>query len=184
MEQLDHPHVVRFLGAIETVNHIHLVLEYVDSGSLASIISKYGACMCAYWLLCCELTCVCDVLGVLQEKLIAVYLKQVLEGLVYLHGNGVVHRDIKSHNLLITSTGIVKVTGGASLMVVMGAQTQTQTQTQTTSQTTKNITSQLADFGIAHLYEVAATDENGDSHSNAELDGLSTMDVDVGSPYW
>lgn len=88
MEQLEHPHIVRFLGAIETEHHIHLVLEFVDSGSLASIVAKYG---------------------VLQERLCAVYLRQVLDGLAYLHGNAVVHRDIKSHNLLITSTGVVKV---------------------------------------------------------------------------
>lgn len=62
--------------------------RFVDSGSLAGVIQKYG---------------------VFQEKLIAVYLKQVLEGLCYLHENGVVHRDIKSHNLLITSSGVVKL---------------------------------------------------------------------------
>lgn len=27
MEQLEHPNIVRFLGAIETEDHIHLVLE-------------------------------------------------------------------------------------------------------------------------------------------------------------
>ena len=36
MEQLQHEHIVQFEGAIETENHILLILEYVDSGSLAS----------------------------------------------------------------------------------------------------------------------------------------------------
>lgn len=88
MEQLDHEHVVKFLGALETQHHIYLVLEYVDSGSLASLVAKYGN---------------------LTERLCAVYLRQVLEGLVYLHANGVVHRDIKSQNLLITNSGVVKL---------------------------------------------------------------------------
>lgn len=88
MEQLEHENVVKFLGALETQNHIHLVLEYVDSGSLHSVIQKYG---------------------ILNEKLAAVYLRQILAGLAYLHENGVVHRDIKSHNMLINNAGVVKL---------------------------------------------------------------------------
>ena len=49
-------------------------MEFVDSGSLASVVSKYGT---------------------LSEQLVAVYLRQVIEGLAYLHKNGVVHRDVK-----------------------------------------------------------------------------------------
>ena len=60
MEQLEHENVVGFLGATETENHIHLILEYVDSGPLSALIAKYGN---------------------LSEKLCSVYLKQVLEGL-------------------------------------------------------------------------------------------------------
>jgi serine/threonine protein kinase len=74
MEQLEHEHIVKFFGALETENHIHLIMEFVDSGSLASVMAKYG---------------------VLSERLVAVYLKQVLSGLAYLHENNVVHRDIK-----------------------------------------------------------------------------------------
>ena len=88
MEQLEHENVVKFLGAIETENHIHLVLEYVDSGSLHSVIQKYGN---------------------LSEKLAARYLRQVLSGLAYLHENGVVHRDLKSHNMLLSSSGVIKL---------------------------------------------------------------------------
>lgn len=50
-------------------------MEFVDSGSLASVIAKYGT---------------------LSEKLAVVYMKQVLEGLAYLHRNGVVHRDVRT----------------------------------------------------------------------------------------
>lgn len=58
----------------QTDNHISLIMEFVDSGSLASVVSKYGN---------------------LSEKLAAVYLKQVLDGLAYLHRNNVVHRDVR-----------------------------------------------------------------------------------------
>ena len=37
------------------------------------------------------------------------YLAQVLQGLVYLHEQGVIHRDIKGANILTTKTGVVKL---------------------------------------------------------------------------
>jgi serine/threonine protein kinase len=45
----------------------------------------------------------------LSEELAAYYIKQVLIGLAYLHAQGVVHRDIKGANLLMTKQGVVKL---------------------------------------------------------------------------
>lgn len=53
-------------------------------GSLASIIKKFGS---------------------FPESLVAIYIKQVLIGLDYLHAQGVVHRDIKGANILTTKDG-------------------------------------------------------------------------------
>lgn len=60
-----------------------LSCRYVENGALASIIkpNKFGA---------------------FPESLTAVYIAQVLEGLVYLHEQGVIHRDIKGANILTT----------------------------------------------------------------------------------
>ena len=66
----------------------HLVGRYCENGSLHSILKKFGT---------------------FSETLVAVYVAQVLEGLIYLHEQGVVHRDIKGANILTTKEGLVKL---------------------------------------------------------------------------
>ena len=60
----------------------------MESGSLAGIVQKFGK---------------------FPESLVRVYISQVLNGLVYLHEQGVIHRDIKGANILITKKGHVKL---------------------------------------------------------------------------
>ena len=47
--------------------------------------------------------------SVLEESVIKIYIKQILHGLAFLHKSGVIHRDIKGANLLITKHGKVKL---------------------------------------------------------------------------
>ena len=39
---LQHPQIVRFYETIRTADHLYLVLEYVENGSLAGILKQYG----------------------------------------------------------------------------------------------------------------------------------------------
>jgi serine/threonine protein kinase len=43
--------------------------------------------------------------GQFQEPVIRNYTRQLLEGLQYLHENHILHRDIKSANILVNSKG-------------------------------------------------------------------------------
>lgn len=52
---------------------------------------------------------ICKRFGKFPETLVAVYISQVLEGLVYLHDQGVIHRDIKGANILTNKDGCVKL---------------------------------------------------------------------------
>ncbi|GBG63616.1 hypothetical protein CBR_g38927 [Chara braunii] len=90
LKNLNHKNIVKYLGSFKTKSHLYIILEYVENGALASIIkpTKFGA---------------------FPESLVAVYIAQVLEGLVYLHEQGVIHRDIKGANILTTKEGIVKL---------------------------------------------------------------------------
>ncbi|KAI8538492.1 hypothetical protein RHMOL_Rhmol09G0108000 [Rhododendron molle] len=87
---LNHKNIVKYLGSLKTKTHLHIILEYVENGSLANIIKP-------------------NKFGPFPESLVAVYIAQVLEGLVYLHEQGVIHRDIKGANILTTKEGLVKL---------------------------------------------------------------------------
>lgn len=51
-----------------------------------------------------------------NEPLVAIIVAKILEGLAYLHGEGVIHRDLKAANILSTKTGNIKLTDfGVSL---------------------------------------------------------------------
>ncbi|XP_024042488.1 MAP3K epsilon protein kinase 1 isoform X2 [Citrus clementina] len=90
LKNLNHKNIVKYLGSLKTRSHLHIILEYVENGSLANIIKP-------------------NKFGPFPESLVAVYIAQVLEGLVYLHEQGVIHRDIKGANILTTKEGLVKL---------------------------------------------------------------------------
>ena len=88
LKKLKHENIVKYIDVVPSENHLNIILEYVDAGSLSSIIKKFGS---------------------FPESLVAIYIKQLLTGLDYLHSQGVVHRDIKGANLLSTKEGLVKL---------------------------------------------------------------------------
>lgn len=90
LKNLNHKNIVKYLGSLKTKTHLHIILEYVENGSLANIIKP-------------------NKFGPFPESLVVLYISQVLEGLVYLHEQGVIHRDIKGANILTTKEGLVKL---------------------------------------------------------------------------
>lgn len=83
LKTLNHKNIVKYIGSFKTRTHLYIILEYMEYGALSSIIKP-------------------NRFGVFQEPLVAVYITQVLQGLAYLHAQGVVHRDIKGANILTT----------------------------------------------------------------------------------
>ena len=66
-----------------------VVMEYMDAGALTDVV------LCT----------------VLSEPQMATVCKELLNGINYLHEQDLVHRDIKSDNVLLSMKGAVKITG-------------------------------------------------------------------------
>ncbi|KAJ1914287.1 Protein kinase of the Mitotic Exit Network [Tieghemiomyces parasiticus] len=95
LRSLQHPRVVRYEGFIKTPQHLNIVMEYVENGSLYHTLRAFGA---------------------FPEKLVLAYMVKIIEGLVYLHENQVVHCDLKAANILTTKKGNTKLSDfGVSL---------------------------------------------------------------------
>jgi len=88
LKNLDHPNIVKYHGFVKTPETLNIILEYCENGSLHSISKNFGR---------------------FPENLVALYMSQVLHGLLYLHEQGVIHRDIKGANILTTKQGLVKL---------------------------------------------------------------------------
>ncbi|KAL4249212.1 non-specific serine/threonine protein kinase [Abortiporus biennis] len=88
LKNLNHPNIVKYKGFEKTKEYLYIILEFCENGSLHNICKKFGK---------------------FPETLVAVYICQVLEGLVYLHDQGVIHRDIKGANILTNKDGCVKL---------------------------------------------------------------------------
>ncbi|KAJ7988198.1 hypothetical protein DPEC_G00321120 [Dallia pectoralis] len=84
MAHLNHPNIIRMLGATCEKSSYNLMVEWMAGGSVSHLLNKYGA---------------------FKEAVIINYTEQLLRGLAYLHENQIIHRDIKGANLLIDSTG-------------------------------------------------------------------------------
>jgi serine/threonine protein kinase len=88
LKNLDHPNIVKYQGFVKTPETLNIILEYCENGSLHSISKNFGR---------------------FPENLVGLYMSQVLHGLLYLHEQGVIHRDIKGANILTTKQGLVKL---------------------------------------------------------------------------
>ncbi|KAJ7932483.1 MAP kinase [Mycena leptocephala] len=88
LKVLDHPNIVQYLGFEETPANLSIFLEYVPGGSIGSCLLKHGR---------------------FDEDVTKSFTSQILGGLEYLHSKGILHRDLKSDNILVEMSGVCKI---------------------------------------------------------------------------
>ncbi|HEV3118238.1 MAG TPA: protein kinase, partial [Gemmataceae bacterium] len=86
--QLVHPNIVTAFDAEQAGDAHYLVMEYVEGVSLARLVGESGP---------------------LAMSQACAYVRQAATGLQHAHERGMVHRDIKPQNLMLTPAGQVKI---------------------------------------------------------------------------
>ena len=143
MRSSRHPNIVNYIDSFLHKNDLWVVMEYMEGGSLTDVVTA----------------------NLMTEGQIAAVSRETCQGLQHLHKHGVIHRDIKSDNVLLSMVGDIKLSeynaywfpcalrGSPTFLVRLESLT---------------LSSYAADFGFCA--------QISDAHSKR-----TTM---VGTPYW
>ena len=84
-ELKDNENVIRLIELLQTKNHYYFIMEYCNGGSLSDVLKdyklKYGKPF--------------------SQEIVQYYMRQIVNGLVYIHSHKIIHRDLKLENILI-----------------------------------------------------------------------------------
>ncbi|KAI0255716.1 kinase-like domain-containing protein [Lactifluus subvellereus] len=83
-----HSNIVNYIDSFLYKNELWVVMEYMEGGSLTDVVTA----------------------NLMTEGQIAAVSRETAQGLQHLHRHGVIHRDIKSDNVLLSLTGEIKLT--------------------------------------------------------------------------
>ncbi|KAJ2962780.1 hypothetical protein NQZ79_g2085 [Umbelopsis isabellina] len=88
MKESQHPNIVNFLDSyLVKQNELWVIMEYMEGGALTDVIDN----------------------NTMTEQQIATVCMETTRGLYHLHSQNIIHRDIKSDNILLNAVGQVKI---------------------------------------------------------------------------
>lgn len=89
LSQFKHENIVQYYGSDIIEDRFYIYLEYVHPGSINKYVKQHY--------------------GAMTESVIRNFTRHILRGLAFLHGQKIMHRDIKGANLLVDIHGVVKL---------------------------------------------------------------------------
>uniref|UniRef100_A0A0D9WUZ1 mitogen-activated protein kinase kinase kinase n=1 Tax=Leersia perrieri TaxID=77586 RepID=A0A0D9WUZ1_9ORYZ len=89
LSQFKHENIVQYYGSDTIEDRFYIYLEYVHPGSINKYVKQHY--------------------GAMTESVVRNFTRHILRGLAFLHGQRIMHRDIKGANLLVDVHGVVKL---------------------------------------------------------------------------
>jgi serine/threonine protein kinase len=86
MQNFNHPNIIHLFDLLQTNTHYYVIMEYCNGGTLSSCLEKYGKPF--------------------PIEIIQHLMRQIVNGLKYIHFNRIIHRDLKPDNILLNFKNI------------------------------------------------------------------------------
>ncbi|KAF5098030.1 hypothetical protein D0Z00_002183 [Geotrichum galactomycetum] len=87
LSQADVQNVTRYHTSFLQGSKLWIIMDYCSGGSISTLLKA----------------------GTIEEKYSAVIIREILVALIYIHKEGIIHRDIKAANVLVTNEGRVQL---------------------------------------------------------------------------
>lgn len=83
LQLIDHPNIIKIVDVYLELRSVNIITELCTGGELFEKITQFGS---------------------FTETILCKYAKQILSGLIYLHNQGVVHKQLNPENILLSDT--------------------------------------------------------------------------------